>query len=369
MNKYIILWASFLGFLLAVILIVSGCISWNVHTSIDAAVDEDGRLHREGAIKLKRFELDSLDNRIPTGIDSAKAAAYIKKHYGTPPKVDFTGYEIQDDSTCSVTWRYDAENVSNWVWDYRRYAHDSAGYSGNRIKTEISEKFFYTDYQYQEIFYDAIVADTVIAHLPEMMPYAQEAFFDYLKNSTRSFRAQSALRRSKDKLSDELVRFTNKYIKPYLYDPENWEGEESYGDSIRNEAVDSLQSILRAHPATDDFTPKIIDNAIQAAIDEIGQQFENRGYAIGGAYLIGGSDKFTFSVKLNLPGKIKAANADSVGDGHVIWNFTNYEFRGKELLLYAHSNQYHWVRLIIVILSAIGVIAAAAALVLKRRRL
>ncbi|MBD3233266.1 MAG: hypothetical protein GF315_06035 [candidate division Zixibacteria bacterium] len=368
MNKHIIIRASFPGFLFAVLLIMSGCISWNVHTSIDATLTEDGKLQREGAIELKRFELDSLDNRTTTGIDSAKAAAYIKKHYGTPPEVDFTGYEVHDDSTCGVSWTYDAENVSNWVWDYRRYAHDSAGYSGNRIKTEIAEKFFYTDYEYQEIYYDAIVADTVIAHLPEMMPYAQEAFFDYLRNSTRSFRAQSALRRSKDALSDELVRFTNKYIKPYLYDPANWEGEESYGDSLRNETVDSLQSILRTYPATDDFTPKIIDNAIQAAIDEIGQQFENRGYAIGGAYLIGGSDRFTFAVKLNLPGRIQATNADSVGDGHVIWNFTNYEFRGKELLLYARSNQYHWVRLGIVVLLAIGVITAAV-LVLKRRRL
>ncbi|PJA27053.1 MAG: hypothetical protein CO189_08140 [candidate division Zixibacteria bacterium CG_4_9_14_3_um_filter_46_8] len=344
----------------------SNCISWNVRTVLESRYSRDGQLKRNGLITLKQFDVDSLENRLPMAIDSSEAKAFLNQHYVAPPDTKFQYSRQDSDSSFSAAWSLDINTPPTHFSDYHKLTDDSAAFSGNRIKVIQNKKFFRTDFEYQEIFFDAIpITDTIIAHLPKILPYAENTFFQNLKLFASSTAARDALKNSKDPISDELTRFWNQYIKPYLYDPANWKGEDSFGDSLLNKTVLSILSTLRTHPGGEGFTIENVDKAIEAANDEIALQFDQRGYDITGAYNIGGNNQYNFTLKLYLPGRIEATNADSVASDHLEWDFSNYEFRGNQLLLYARTSEYHWFSLVITLLAAVAIMILIALLAKK----
>ena len=82
----------------------SGCISWNVQTTLESNFLPDGTLERSGIISIKQFDKDSEDKRVPVALDTLEAKTYIDKNYIPPEGVLFKGYSQNPDSSLSVNW-------------------------------------------------------------------------------------------------------------------------------------------------------------------------------------------------------------------------------------------------------------------------
>jgi len=345
-SRRVISLTAYCGLLTIATLLASGCISWNVHTGLEAQFFPDGKLQRHGSIILKPFETDSLGNRRSVGLDTADARKYVNENYVPPAGTNFAGYRAGADSAFTVSWSIEIENPWQGFSDYKRLTADSSSFSGNQIRTSKNESFFRTDYEYRETFFDAIDADSILANLQRIMPQAEDAFFESLRNS-KTPDAFSAAEASRDKIALILDRYWEQLIKSLLYDPALERNGNEYADSLGNEAIGSILSIISMHREGKYASYEALKSAIDAADSEIDKRFDSLGLPIEGAYSIFGNDQFDFTLKLHIPGRIEATNADSVSGNDLEWNFTNNDFRARELLLYARSSEYRWSRLLI----------------------
>ena len=348
---------ALIGIITGILVIISGCISWNVHTTLESHFLPDGTLERRGIISVRQFDTDSNDNRYPVVLDTPEAKTYINKNYIPPAGAAFEGYNEGPDSSLSVSWSLKIDNPEDGFLDYKRLTADSSAFSGNRIEAIKTESFFRTEYEYREVFFDAVTADSVIAYLPAILPLAENAFFDYLKRYSKSRSAQTAVNKSSEEITVVLADYWDDLVRRFLFDPSITEGNESLLDSLREATAAVLLSLLTAHPGGSGFTDEIINDALEAGESEIDKRLREKGIYILGAYTTFSDDNYLFTLKLNIPGRIEATNADSVSNNYLEWKFTNNEFRTKELLLYARSSEYHWINLIIAIIAVFLIIA------------
>jgi hypothetical protein len=352
-----------------VLMIISGtgCISWNVHTSITAEFYPDGSMDRRGNIVLKQYDKGNDEEvRHQVEIDTVEARAYIEKNYVSPEGTEFKGFVLNPDSSYSVSWELEVEDPRGGFRDYTRLASDSTQFSGNRVTASKKEDFFSTKYEYNETFFNTINADSIITVLPEILPRAEKAFFRYLERYAPSRSAGSALGSARDSLAVTIKNFWDTEFSRYLYDPSVLEKGSDYFESLRDSTVNGIYGILSSHPGGSGYSRKMIEDALKTGDDEIDDQLTDRGIHILGAYNVFGDDTYTFNVRLKLPGRLEVTNADSADGEYLVWSFSNIDFHSHELLLFARSSEFRWGRLI---LGLFIVLIALVAVVLLARNL
>ncbi|MBD3169815.1 MAG: hypothetical protein GF307_10060 [candidate division Zixibacteria bacterium] len=341
-------------FLLAVI---PGCISWNVDTILKSKVHADASLEREGRIVLTQFDTDSLENRFKTEIDTAEARAYIDDNYVIPVEsASLTDFELHPDSTYSARWSLETKHYDDWISDYRRLGSDSGVFSGNRVMVEKNGGFFKTSYEYKEVFYDGLQADSIIMYLPEILPKAEEAFFGQLSKRAPSRSSAAALERASDTLNVIVTQFWDDMFGHFLYDNSLDADFEEFFESRRDSVAVTIGEILEDYPGGSGFSRELIVDAIKESEDAIDDGLRERGVSIWGAYNSFSDDRYIFALELEIPGRVEATNADSIDGNRLRWNFSNQEFRAGELLLFASSSEYHWFRLVLVLIGVVLII-------------
>ncbi|MCP4633105.1 MAG: hypothetical protein GY855_09280 [candidate division Zixibacteria bacterium] len=334
-------------------LVLSGCISWNIYTTIESEFLPDGKLNRSGEIALKRHSSDADEERHAIAIDTSNAMQFINNNYIPPENVKFEGYTVNPDSTYSINWSLSIVQPGSTFSDYHRLTSDSLSFSGNNVTATVYHKFFRTDYEYKEVFFDAVLGDSVMKVFPEILPPAVDAYFSYLQRFTPSRSVLNAIDSSKDSTSVILKNYWNKALSKLFFDPDFFDNGDDYFDALQDSTLSEIRLLLLSHPGGSGLPEEIIEKAINEGENTIDEEFRKRNINIWGAYNVIGDNRSLFKITLTFPGRIEATNADSVGDNYLQWNFTNNELRGKEILLYARSSHYNWVRLII---SLVGVL-------------
>ncbi|GEM_PF-5152201 len=330
------------------------CISWNVRTKLKSEIFPYGRLNRSGEIELAAMGTDSLGNKYKTSIDTVKAKGFLESEYVLPSDIVSEHFETQLDSIYSLHWIIARKNPSAWFWDYRKLSEDSNSFSGNRINCICDKRFFKTDYEYKEIFFDSIDADSIMSNLSEFITDGENSFWEYIGNSPKAGRYSKIIADRKQNIKDDLNDYWSSLVKMLLYDTAVLNNNGDFFDSLHTVVVDKIISYFPISFRTPNLM-RTIEKAVENGDSVIENTIKDYGFNIWGAYDIS-DNGYYFNLSLSLPGRIEATNADSVDGSNLKWNFTNYDFRGKELILYARSSEYHWFNLIIVVLVVMGLI-------------